>query len=578
MALKEIDLQQFRGRESLKLPLGPTNRISGMNGVGKTTIREAICFAFTGTDSAGNRNPQHLISRGQDGTKVEVMTDKSTISRSLSRKGNGTLKVIKNGVPTTYTQTQLEAMIGSTDLFLSAFIPGFFLKLTTERQHKVISEVLAKINREEILEELAGIKLTSEEKLRYSLARRADLVASQVAGDRREVEKTIFQLQGERTGLQSIKPVAEPQAPSEIASMSRLEALKDRWTAYERAIQTYNQTSIHYSVMQQRNKELDSRRDALKKELAVLVEAPLPKLEIQNEQITALRDQIKLYPAKPAAGTVVELDNCPTCGQAVGIKHREGVKAKNQAALDQHEKVCAELKAFNTELNSKIEALTWDMKRQNDVFQKTIEENKRITARKHAIELELAKLREEALPQVGDQPVAPDEVFDQAEYNRASQIVSDYNRSKHNYEYVQSQLKQSSARVKEIEDQIAEMQKAVTRLSSIEEALKSLPKEELRRQASFLQIDGVTFEIGESIQVLAEGTPYELLSAGQTMKTDVKVCLKLNSLMPRPINMVFLDNADLVDQMNWPESIQWFAAHVVAGQKEMVVTQCPISE
>ena len=104
--------------------------------------------------------------------KVIIQSDKSTISRTLTRKGSSTINLIFNGIKTTLQQNQLSEKLGSTDLFLSVVNPGYFLKLSPEKKQEVISEIQGSLDRYEILKSLTGIVMTPEQRLKFNLSRR----------------------------------------------------------------------------------------------------------------------------------------------------------------------------------------------------------------------------------------------------------------------------------------------------------------------------------------------------------------------------------------------------------------------
>lgn len=574
MALKTLILERFRGKSRLEIPFGQKNWITGRNGAGKTTLREGICFAFTGTDSLGNRKPRHLISYGEEDTKVTVVTDKVSIVRTLTSKGNGTLKLVRNGVPTTLTQTQLESMLGSTDLFLSAFIPGYFLELPVAKQHEVLAEVQPKLDRMGLLESLLGFALTSEERIRYNPAnRRPEIVASYVAQDRREVDRSIDTLRGEQEALVNLEVPPKPQEPAEKARLGLLSSLKAQWDRYTQDLDKAQEQEAQTARIRERNAERAKRRKAMEAELALLKEAALPKDPGFDANFEYLRAQLKTPPPKPALGTVVHTENCPTCGQTVGLKHREKVKAKNEEVMAAWENAEKEVAAFNQKIRDQIQEVQNNQKSFKAEYSKIEEENRKVRGRKQAISLELERLRDESAPEssFGLKVDAPEEVYNPEVYAQCEQVVAEYNRKVTEHEYALRQKNKSESRVIEIQQNMVNLGTQSARLFQIEKALKDLPGEEMKLQSGAFEVEGLEIRMGEQIEVLVGTTPYALLSTGQRMKADVLVGLKIGSLMKPPVQMVFLDNADLVDEVPFPDGIQWFAAKVVPNQDQVLV-------
>jgi len=575
MALKQLELHNFRGKENLILQFGMKNRLIGENGVGKTTVREAITFGFLGTDSEGNRNPRHLITTGQSSAKVIVTTDKAEISRTLSAKGNGTLKLIRQGVPTTLTQSQLEQMLGSTDLFLSALIPGHFMKAGSEKQHKVISEVQPKVDREKLLFEISGLTLTPEEVIRYGATntkRRPDLIASAISVDRREVEKSIERVTGERDGLSSITVAPKPEKPPEVARYDQLGAIKKYWAKYEMDLARYEGLLRSASQAQLENEKRATRRKEIERDLEAISYVEVPQDPGFEANYTALRSKLHAVPQKPALGNIVSSDHCPECGQTVGIKHRDHIKKLNLEAMGKHEKAVQIAQDHNAVIQKQIEEQQVLERQYNNDVREAQQVNTSAKARKQALEMELGRLPEvSAGMDVVSGPIPPAEPFDEAEYEKCSKVVNGYKVALTEHEYTVRQVASSQKRLQEISENLDQLHPAVERLRKLEDGFKEIPRKELELQSKAFNFPGLDVVISDRVEISMGGIPYSMLSTGQRMKSDVVIALQFNSLMKYPINMVFLDNADLVDQVVFPENIQWFTAEVVQGQTQLKI-------
>lgn len=561
MALKELRMETFLGK-TVTHSFNQKNRIRGPNGSGKTSIKEAICFLFTGTDSAGSRNPQHLISKDEEGCKVTVVTDKAEISRSLTRKGNGTLKLTRNGVSQALTQAQMEASVGSVDLFLSAFIPGYFLRLTAEKQHKIISEVSPKVDRVAMIKQLSGIDLTQEEQVRYGVTRRIDLVANSVAADRREYDRQVAVKEGEIKQLDSLKPLPEPKYPSECDQIPYMESLQKAWAEYEAELVSYNNLSARYDRVKIENDLKASKRAALKERLSMLQPIAVPEVLDTVSTASSLRALRKPTPPPPAVGTIVEADHCPTCGQTVGKSHRDHVKERNAQIMAGYERAASEVKRHNDDIDLKLTVMDQERRRSEEAHTAALRENDTISRQTRALEIELAALVDAELPaSVPDKPSAPETVFNKALLEQLRQQKQDYAKQMATCEYVQTQLKDAALKKDVIVKEVSNLTAAVERLQQIENAIRQIPQEELKGQMKALEMKTVVITVDEKIEVTKDGILYDYLSTGQQAKADVELCQKLNSLMPKPINMIFLDNADLVDEVDWGEQ-QMFAAFV----------------
>lgn len=561
MALKTITMEDFLGKK-VTHSFYTKNRVVGANGAGKTSIKEAICFLFNGTDSTGTRNPQHLISKDKDTCKVTVVTDKAEISRTLTRKGNGTLKLLRNGVSQTLSQEEMETMVASTDLFLSVFIPGYFLRLKTEKQHKIISEISPKIDRVELIEKLSGLSISKEERIRYNFDRRADLVANAIAADRRDMERQSAMKSGEIKQLQALQPLPKPECPENIdAEISNLESLKRAWELYETDLRAHNNLAARYDRVKLENEMKESKRKQVKEAIAAVSFLTVPELPNTVDEVQKLRLTKKPLPERPAVSQVVEADNCPTCGQTVGVKHRDRVRERNEQLISEYNKAVEEVKAFNKEIEAKETEMMAEFDKKVAERNEIIAKNNKLSVALRSNELELAGLVDQDLPEVTPKPSAPPDVFDGALYDSLQRKKRDYESQVSKYNFVQDQIRDAAFKVESISKEIAAVESSSTRLKQIEDAVKQVPQEELKLQMKAFEMETVKIDVGEKIQVTKDGIPYEYLSTGQAAKADLELCRKINSLMKRPISMVFLDNADLVDQLDWGDT-QMFAAYV----------------
>ena len=157
MAFQSIKMQHFRNMAEQTFAFGRRNTLRGKNGSCKSTLKEAMAFVFAGTDSLGNKNPQHLISWDQPATEVMIQTDKAILTRRLTSKGAATIKLTRGDVTTPMSQQQIDTLIGGTDVFLSTLIPGYFFGLPPEKQQKVLTDLLPPTDRKKLgVKELPG--------------------------------------------------------------------------------------------------------------------------------------------------------------------------------------------------------------------------------------------------------------------------------------------------------------------------------------------------------------------------------------------------------------------------------------
>lgn len=555
MALRQLKLENFRGKNQ-SYELYEQSRIKGKNGVGKSTIKEAICFLFTGTDSVGNRNPQHLISMGTESCKVEAITDKATLSRTLTKKGNGTIRMTREGITSTLAQEQLSKMVGSQDLFLSIFCPGYFFSLSSDKKHKVFSEVLPKIDRDALFFELAGYKCL------FDLSPRADLVVSKISTERRALERTCDRLAGELNALNQVQEVPLPVQPPEAASFEYLKNLSQEWERYRREKFFFDENQKQLSFYQKKKQDHEKRLEDIRKTLESLKTVPEPdfqEIEQARQQIDQCKKLIQNLPQRPAYQATVDSERCNSCGQIVSSKHRESIRAYNLKLDQEFEQRCQEVKNENVKVQTEINRLSEWLNKIYPEWTKARKYNEDVAAKRRELQFELSASAKHTpmAPETVSEPIPPREVLNPEELLKATQAHEEYKSKRYLYDEAQKQLQSLEAKKEGIRSQIETLKKNIETLQHTTSIVEQLPGEEARRQQKLLQME--TLEMDEFYNIRQNNVPYEILSTGQQMKAQIEVSLKLNSM--RSVGMIFVDNADLIDQVTVGE-VQLFVAEV----------------
>ena len=550
MAVKRIELENFKGK-NVSFTIGKQNIISGRNGAGKSSIKDALAFAFCGTDSFGTRNPTHLISKDMDSTRVTVLTDKALLTRTLTRKGNGIIKVEINGISSTYNQGQLEASVGKVDTFLSAMIPGYLFELSEAKRQEVLADVLPKEDRLALLTEMLGFELTPEEKLKYGFHRRPDLVATTVAQDRRSAEATINQKRGRIAQLSELEKPQEPEAVDLSSELSAMVHLKAQWVEYEKFIKDSSarklkrmQVAQENSFREQRRKEIAEKMEGLKLK---------PKTEYAPKDVSLLQNMILPIPGMPVLPSEVSSDHCPTCGQAVSLKTKEAVKVRNASVLKAWEEEKERVLATNEKIRDEIRELHQKNEEMKNTYLETIEHNRKVEAMRKSLEIELAGLIDQDLPEEISEQEAPASVYSASAHMALVEKQETYKKALAIYDVRLSDWQTSAKQIELLNKEVEELDKVFERLRSIEKALKELPEVETRKQIGIFNTDKIVFDGND---VFVDGTPRNMLSTGERAKVDIYFCREVGLRMPKPHGLVFIDDADLISEGNWANIVE----------------------
>ena len=570
-----VKMTNFRGVSTeLDFRDGPDKvasrvQLLGANGARKSTVREAVAFAFTGKDSTGASNPTHLISMGEDWCEVEVQTRKgATLRRTLTRRGPQLQLSLPGQEAVDYTQGKFEDLLCPADVFLSVLVPGYLLSaMTKPRQAAVLSYMLPPVNRIAYMESSVGGPIM---KLDYT--KRPDVLQKSVAEMRNLLQHEISAKKGELKSLTERHREApqKPEAPPELALYDILEGLQREWVLYDSLQAEYSKQMHALRLKREDNARVEMYRKMTEAELSALQEVPLPPAP------PAFAIPEPQPPAQPALHPEEQRDRCPQCGQAVGLKHREMVRSQN-AAIEE---------AFRVKQEAYLQAhADWlSQKRASDDEHRLYAEkvrnitaaNQKVQMRRRELQMDLdKKFALHPLPAEEPQPPKkPAEEFSQERYLEIRAIVQRYYRESGAYESYQRTSESSAQRIAELQSQIEAESERVEWYKAHEEALRVLPGYELTEQKAHLAMPhGFRIDVEDGIKLFdGSGCPYELLSRGQRMRADFEICLKVNSLLQRKVGMVFLDDFDLADWAPLLDeaspNIQIFTAHV---EKDMAL-------
>lgn len=547
MPAKKIEFTNFKGQTgSYTLP--HKTIVKGANGAGKTLIRDVIAFGFCGTDSYGVRNPTHLISKDQDSLSVIVTAGGSTFTRTLTRKGNGTVKVMVAGVEQTYNQTQLEEKIGRINLFLSVLVPGYFFRLSEDKKQEVLSDVLPKVDRFALIKEISGLDVTSEEAAVYGFNRRFDLVASSISKTRGTYEKAINDKNGQIKAYRSeVKPLP-PEVIDYEVQIKDLDDLKTANTQYESYLKAVKSTETHNAKIDDETLRITKELNETNVEIKFYSDKILPNIEIEETdekfeaRIEDLRKQFLQEPKEPAMFNLITQDNCSTCGQMVSDRHRETVRAQNEKIKEEYLAKLGEVKGFNKGIQDQISTETTARQTLVKSKETVVNSNRDYKAKMQGLENKKAALvfpTMMAFPEIMEKP---------AEYQMQTHLDLRekerlYNEKVGAYRGLLNAYNQNQEKIKNLEAELVENQATFDRLFKLEEAMKMIPSVELARQAGLFNTENLTFN-GEV--VLLGGLPYQMLSTGERMAIDKYFSRKINSLWARSHRIIFVDDADLI--------------------------------
>ncbi len=198
------------------------NFVLGDNGLGKTSIAEAVAFAFMGTGLFGEKT----LDRLQNGDAKEIFVSVRFVDENgevheltKTRKNNN------NGI--TYDgynvrQTDLYNLFGDKDLFLSMFNPLYFVETLGADGKNLLEKLLPVVSHEEVL---AALPEEAREALKDENIFSPETYIQNLRAEVKELEETLIYMQGQSDLLEGGAKKARAELAAAAAELEEKKAL-----------------------------------------------------------------------------------------------------------------------------------------------------------------------------------------------------------------------------------------------------------------------------------------------------------------------------------------------------------------
>ena len=309
MKILSLQVRDFRVFENASFDLNsPRVGLSGDNGVGKSSIPEAVVVALYGTTIMGSPFVDHLIRTGAKDAEVTVELETEHGSIQVTRTLGKKKKVYLDGQEA--TQADIERIIGGKEHFLAAFAPTYFASLADKDAREMLMKLIKAPTRDEVF---AKMTKPDAETLKYLELRDPAETQKQLRADIKEAETQCAKTEG------------------------RIEELTKRLSREMPEPRTFDVKTLDRLRMQ-----VDNGSALLTKELA--------QLESEQRQLRprydSLKRQLRTVPDTPYA----EGDPCSNCGQPLHGEHLakalEGYRVHAESIRAENEKLKAEMLAL----------------------------------------------------------------------------------------------------------------------------------------------------------------------------------------------------------------------------------------
>jgi DNA repair exonuclease SbcCD ATPase subunit len=397
--INSLTVEGFKNfTERKTFDFGDVNYITGHNGLGKTTIADAIAYAIAGVPFSGEQSLDRLYTMGTRDMRVELsITADGAVHTLIRERVNDGTAITWDGAR--IRQSDMVSMFGEKDVFLSVLNPLYFIEVLGDKGRNLLERCLPSVSHGDVMERLSD---KVREVLKDARAMPSDTYLEKLRADIRELESGIVYTEGQRDmlALQSMEAKSKlTDKQTEIAALDNdIAELEDK----------YNSADI--PALKEFRGTLYSKYGDVSHDDTIASETAKVAALFENARTRYTRENGVLKNLRP--GVV-----CPTCKQRITELNIESVRKSFSASLaavvdegNALKKRLAELKAqaekrleYMGEIKAQIQSVEVDI----ECGGLTPEEKRRLDTLKAernmlAIELEAIRELSQSEPSVKD--------------------------------------------------------------------------------------------------------------------------------------------------------------------------------
>lgn len=544
MLINKISMHGFKKHNDLvEYRLGKTTKIYGDNDQGKTTIGEAVAWAFLGADLTGNEKAtKRLTNPDCKDVYVEIDFIFKGKEHNLVRRRRGSMQIYLDDAKV--HQHELLNFYRSKELFLSIFYPFYFPALTPKNAKELLTSTLKPIPKEKVYEEL-GESIAN--KLKETGFNIPNLYLENQRARLREISDDLNYWDGFKDAQQE-----DEEVPKEEVFDDR--KLKE----YQEELSKLNALTISpkhdIEDLLVRREELRGKVQSLELEVRELSRRE-PKLKDVKGLILEQDSLRSQYLSKQKE--LKTLDNkiyCPNCEAEIDldISRKEGIgndleqlghegielgkqieklQEDNSKIKKEHEE---KTKKEVLEKNEKIKKLKLEIESLN--IEKLVSENKEY-AQKH--ESKVAKQRTELEQKI----LILQEEKQKVELNNLERI-----RVIKRQEDLARKIKESEKTIKDLNDEKADVEKCIDYAKRYNSTSLRLQGEQIDKHLDkvTIQLERIVESTGElkgDFKVLYDDKEFQALSNSERIKAGLEIANLLINTSGLTLP-VFVDNAE----------------------------------
>ncbi|MBE6070026.1 MAG: hypothetical protein E7211_20410 [Clostridium lundense] len=561
LQLRQIEMKGFKPYKDVKVVCFSENTvIEGDNGQGKSSIGDAITYAFLGTGANGLENAgskllnneskdmyvilmfevdgeEHILTRAKKGSKSDLILDTNSIG-----------------------QVELMNWIKQKELFLSIFNPDYFAGLAPKDQKELLQKYLGEISFDEVIKEMGS----EGQALIDDCFMVPQLYIERKREEIKDTENRENYLRGFIDGIGEVDIPVEKVFNGEEKLSSLKESL-DKLNA--RPTQLHD---ISWQVTKQN--ELNSQLNALSNEKYYLEhnsnvldeEKQIASKKLERERLLNLHSSLK------SQLQLIKTVSCPKCGEVFEADRgaKDGIQKQINEVVSQGKTIASEVLDLQEILDKKKSEYEVELK--NKLSQ---------------IDRKIADIQQEIQGiDISTLQAENDKHFNKLQAKRADiqKQIQERANEKHDIDnfnmHRQQLIEQNEKNKQAVEDAKAELstfEPLRTKLNQDIERAKKFNSTKLKMQGEFIgqfldkvniqfqKIVKSTGEVKDDFKLQYEGKDFNLLSTSERIKAGLEIS---NLLMNATgyIYPVFVDNAESIVDIPQLET-QMIAAKVKEG-------------
>lgn len=281
MNIKSLTLINFKKFDKYNITFGQINELHGANGVGKTSILDAICVAYYGKLPDGKSEIDRLIKDGESECSIVLEDSKvGIITRNI--KGSSS-ELLLDGQKISQKNFESLYRLVPVEYFLASVNPNYWKELDYKERRSILSDLTPRIDRDKIFVESYPDRLLEKYKI---------LTYKDVNSKIKDVQSTIDSLKGI---IQQIKIDIKMGSQDEAIEFdqTRFNELSEKKKLYDslkpdydkiQNFKKYNQSLNEYREAKEKLSGLQAKRDSLYSEY------PFSKAENKAGNIMTIDD------------------------------------------------------------------------------------------------------------------------------------------------------------------------------------------------------------------------------------------------------------------------------------------------